>query len=99
MTKCAICHTNEAIHAWQPFGPDTGTARHGLSFAALGSHYRGFPVIKVCQPCTLRIQDGERVEFTYAKQHFTMYGGEPIPDWMLAEYEAELDRWNGEAQS
>ena len=53
MAKCKLCREREAEWAWQPFGPDEEVA----SFSFLGSHYRGFPVIKVCDPCK---QDIER---------------------------------------
>jgi hypothetical protein len=45
--KCAICKQNESIWAWQPFGP----GETSLEFSMLGSHYRGFPVIKMCDGC------------------------------------------------
>ena len=47
MKKCSICHKNEVEYAWQPFGPDDKLSM----FTLPGSHYRGFPVISVCQDC------------------------------------------------
>jgi hypothetical protein len=46
---CELCvregraKTNDAAWAWQPFGPDKQP-----SYTLLGSHYRGFQVIKIC---------------------------------------------------
>jgi len=42
---CQICDTNEAEWAMQYVASDRP------SFSSLGSHYRGFPVTKVCDPC------------------------------------------------
>lgn len=47
MAKCQLCKTKEAIWAWQPDGP----GEDEYTFTALGHHYRGFPVVKVCEPC------------------------------------------------
>jgi hypothetical protein len=47
--KCKYCG-KEAIWACQPYGPDEDT-----TFALLGSHYRGFTVIPVCDECKERI--------------------------------------------
>ena len=52
MKKCERCKRmnketiGEALWAWQPFGPDEQP-----SYSLLGSHYRGFPVIKICDDC------------------------------------------------
>ncbi len=70
MTKCAICKTEEAIWAWQPFGPDPDPVG---TFAGLGNHYRGFPVIKVCELCRIEIRkDGTHVEFDHKGTHYIM---------------------------
>lgn len=45
MTKCQLCKQNEAEWAMQFVAEDTP------SFSALGSHYRGFTVEKVCDHC------------------------------------------------
>ena len=37
-----------AAYAWQPFGPDSSPVG---TMTALGSHYRGFPVLKLCTAC------------------------------------------------
>ena len=42
-SSCKFCYRT-ACWAWQPFGPDESP----FSFAFLGSHYRGFEVIKIC---------------------------------------------------
>lgn len=47
--------------AWQPFGPDETI--NCFSFA--GSHYRGFPVIKVNDVEKEQIKSGQRFTFTY----------------------------------
>ena len=61
--RCQTCGDTEADGAWQPFGPDSDP----MTFMMLGSHYRGFPVIKVCWPCAEAIKDGLITEFTYRK--------------------------------
>ena len=43
--RCEICKEREAIWAMQYVGEDTPT------FSTLGSHYRGFRVVKVCDEC------------------------------------------------
>jgi len=50
-STCYVCHEHEAIYAWQPFGPGDDYN----CFTSPGSHYRGFPVIKVCDDCRTRI--------------------------------------------
>lgn len=64
--KCRICRHNEADWAWQPFGPGERPDVFTLS----GSHYRGFPVIKVCQKCKEALQAGSPAEFIYRGQRF-----------------------------
>lgn len=60
--KCQICKDEQASWAWQPFGPDELPD----SFAFLGSHYRGFPVIKVGDSCKHAFQSGDfEVKFSY----------------------------------
>lgn len=45
--RCELCRLNNAIYAWQPLGPDESPR----SLQVLGSHYRGFPLIRVCGEC------------------------------------------------
>lgn len=66
--KCQICHSDEAEWAWQPFGP--GQTVH--SAALLGFHYRGFPVIKICQHCFEEIEHGMPVEFEHKAQRYVL---------------------------
>lgn len=49
ITRCKLCsqNGNVATYAWQPFGP----GEQPWTFTFLGSHYRGFTVIKVCDSC------------------------------------------------
>jgi hypothetical protein len=62
---------NELVWAWQPFGPGETIN----CFVMLGSHYRGFPVIKVTDEQKQRIQAGERMEFKYkGVQYMAMNG-------------------------
>lgn len=69
MVKCQLCRKEEAIWAWQPFGPDSDSR----SFASLGSHYRGFPVIKICDTCKGRIAYGKQlIVFTYKNRTFSV---------------------------
>lgn len=71
MPRCQVCKLgNEALWAWQPFGPsDDWTA----AFVTLGSHYRGFPVVKVCDACRQMIKT-QPIFFAYKK---TTYGTNP----------------------
>jgi hypothetical protein len=48
--KCKICKREEAIWACQPYGPD-----NGMTFTTLGSHYRGFYMLPLCDECKERI--------------------------------------------
>ena len=45
MPRCQLCLQNEAMWAMQYVGDDKPT------FTLLGSHYRGFRVVKVCDAC------------------------------------------------
>ena len=45
MARCQACKKRQAIYAAQFIGEDVPT------FSLLGSHYRGFKVIKVCEVC------------------------------------------------
>ena len=61
MAKCRVCKENDGTWAWQPFGPNDTPD----SFTLLGSHYRGFAVIKICDNCKRRFQTGASLVFTY----------------------------------
>ena len=54
---CQICRRNPADLAWQPYGPDDSKL-----LTRLGSHYRGFPVFKVCEVCAEQIRSGVLTE-------------------------------------
>ena len=45
MAKCRVCKQEEAIWAMQYIGEDVPT------FSRIGSHYRGFGVVKLCDNC------------------------------------------------
>ena len=70
MRKCQSCRKGEALWAWQPFGPDESLQ----SFTALGSHYRGFPVITICDECKGKVQSRHDVAFTYRKVPYLAAG-------------------------
>ena len=55
MAKCKFCGA-AAGWSWQPNGPG-----EVLTFTTLGSHYRGFAVIKVCDACKAQIEDDSNV--------------------------------------
>lgn len=56
--KCQLCkQVAEITASWQPFGPDESIR----CLTAPGSHYRGFPVLKVCQDCEQAISSGQRI--------------------------------------
>jgi hypothetical protein len=76
MAKCEICTQEEATLAWQPFGPDENALE---AFTLLGSHYRGFAVIKVCRLCCDDIQNDGHPEFVYADTGVIVgYDGVPV---------------------
>src|SRR5260370_3422968 len=82
--KCHSCHEQEAQWAWQPFGPD----KTPESFQLLVSHYRGFPIVKVCSTCKLAFQTGDFVvRFTYKGHRF-------LAKDHAVQYE-EVSLWNG----
>lgn len=73
MAKCKICKSRDAEWSWQPFGP----GETSNLFATPGSHYRGFPVVKVCDDCKRNYQSGiptivnfrgEKIKFTLGRQ-------------------------------
>lgn len=61
MRYCRTCLIEPAVLAWQPFGPNETPDGSG-AFTALGWHYRGFPVVPVCDAChdTIIRHDGDR---------------------------------------
>lgn len=74
LMKCQILGgSNQAMWAWQPFGIADSPRE---TFSLLGSHYRGFPVIKVSDEAKRRIQRGEAVNFTYQNRLYRVQGDE-----------------------
>ena len=67
MTKCAVCNVNEAEFAWQPLGP----GENADVFTTLGSHYRGFPVVKICDKCRTDVKRGQTVTFTLTGRKYS----------------------------
>ncbi len=53
MTKCQECKNKEAVFAKQYIASDEPT------YSTLGSHYRGFKVVKVCEDCANGITSPE----------------------------------------
>jgi len=70
--RCQCCRSEEAQWSWQPFGPD---AEAQTAFALPGSHYRGFPVIKVGDHCKLKIGQLQEVHFSYRGNLYTFADG------------------------
>lgn len=62
--KCQACERKQypVTWAWQPFGPDDDIEQ---SFVLPGSHYRGFPVIKLCTSCKYAVQHEHKLSFSY----------------------------------
>ncbi len=71
MIQCKICHVAVADWAWQPCGPGTV-----MTFTTLGSHYRGYPVVKVCDWCKRRVQLQKTGHF-----QFRWRGHERVAEW------------------
>ena len=67
MSKCQICKHEDAIFAFQPFGPDE---QPHIFMMELGWHYRGFAVIKVCGACHDWIAEGRPVDFMYKGKRY-----------------------------
>jgi len=61
MTHDARKPAPRATWAWQPFGP----AEDSRCVTTLGNHYRGFPVIKICDDCYRDLDNGHTLVFTY----------------------------------
>ena len=72
MAKCQVL-SGQAVWAWQPFGVSDNPRE---TFTMLGSHYRGFPVIKVSDEAKRRIQFGDEINFVYQKRLYTLRGAE-----------------------
>lgn len=77
--KCSVCKSETAIFSWQPFGPDESP----LHFTTLGAHYRGFPIIKVCNSCHTKIANAVvrpelygGFEFSYRRTSYVLIGKE-----------------------
>jgi hypothetical protein len=66
MTKCQICKKSTVAWAWQPFGPDSYIQR----CTTLGSHYRGFPVIKICDNCRDSMMVYGGINFNYKNKPY-----------------------------
>jgi len=71
MRKCEVCKQSEAEWAWQPFGPD----ENPRTFTTLGSHYRGFPVLAICNHCEYKISNKfeHDTHFTYKSRCYVLY--------------------------
>lgn len=68
MKKCASCN-GQAQWAWQPFGPDESQVG---SFTSFGSHYRGFPVLAICDGCKDKAEAGQKLYATYKGSEFAV---------------------------
>ena len=79
--KCQICGIDEPAWAYQPFGPDSDPHEH---MAILGSHYRDFPVIKICSRCHDMVAKGTPTEFTHKDKRYISTRDEvyAIPDYV-----------------
>ena len=64
-SRCNICNILTChLLSWQPFGPNQD-ATESSAFTCAGAHYRGFPVIKVCEVCMESILEERFGHFTY----------------------------------
>ncbi len=71
--KCQVCARNDVEWSWQPAGP----GEDARCFTLPGSHYRGFPVVKVCDHCKQRIEYGKTLlHFMYKDQTYRYYDGQ-----------------------
>ncbi len=75
MIRCKVCSprhkAREADWAWQPCGPGIV-----MTFTVLGSHYQGYPVVKVCDSCKRKLQASKTGRF-----NFLWRGYERIAEW------------------
>lgn len=69
--KCQSCKVQTATWSWQPFGPDA----LGTTFTTPGSHYRGFPVVKVCESCKEAVLQNHPVNFSYQGNLYAYHNG------------------------
>ena len=76
--RCQICKSNEVDWSWHPFGPGESYD----CFSTPGSHYRGFPTIKVCDVCynlivaTTTDHDTPGVLFDFGRESYCVYRNE-----------------------
>jgi hypothetical protein len=68
--NCRVCKNHEAEWSWQPWGP--GNERD--TFTLPGSHYRGFPVVKVCSECKEQIRQGKSITVSYRGREVCVNG-------------------------
>lgn len=87
MSKCQCCECDDATYAYQPFGPDESPH---TAMTELGSHYRGFPVIKVCSVCHDAIRKGTPMEFTYKGKRYIASRNEVLE---VPEYVSDALLW------
>jgi hypothetical protein len=88
--NCQVCNTNNAEWAWQPFGPSDKAD----TFTTLGSHYRGFPVVKICDECKETAKSGSPLQFTLSG---ATYIGDRDQVWEVPKYVVDGDPllwWN-----
>jgi hypothetical protein len=73
--KCQICKHDVAEWVWQPFGPELDMSQ---AFTLLGCHYRGYAMVKVCDPCKESIQLMPDVEVAVKiKDHYYLITPQP----------------------
>lgn len=72
MARCAINKGEEAVWAWQPFGPSEDVK---YAFVRLSNHYRGFPCVKVGDTAYRDIYEGAEVSFMYKGQRYFCING------------------------
>lgn len=83
MSKCRICKNEEALWSWQPLGPAEDSRE---TFTAPGFHYRGFPVIPVCDDCKQNIQGGDEVQFDYKSITYTCIDDQVLTTRRVTKY-------------
>jgi hypothetical protein len=66
MNKCRVCKEQMIQWAWQPLGP----GKDNDTFMLPGHHYRGFPVLGICDSCKQNIARGGEVKYTYKGQQY-----------------------------
>jgi hypothetical protein len=82
---------NESEWSMQPLGPD-----EKVTFTLPGSHYRGFPVVRVCEVCRTKYKSGKNLTFTHKKVEYNASlerGVREIETYAtVEEAEAAMDR-------